>query len=104
MNDEQIMEALAAVQADLEHYVSTYGPGPDVRRLADYVSALAEVRFRLHIATARELRDRAGRAPTIERREDVRGYPGVSWLLTHADGSAQVCETRAEAERELRDR
>lgn len=39
---EKTIEALEAVVPDLEHYVSTHGPGPDVR-LAAFKAALADV-------------------------------------------------------------
>jgi len=39
----ELLEALEACLADLEHYVSTHGPGPDVR-LANAKAAIAKVR------------------------------------------------------------
>lgn len=41
------VDALEAVIPDLEHYVSTHGPGPDVR-LAAFKEALAKTKFQLN--------------------------------------------------------
>lgn len=44
---EAMIQALEAVVPDLEHYVSTHGPGPDVR-LAAFKEAMATVKFQLN--------------------------------------------------------